>query len=31
MIAVDTDILAIHHLFTWDPRRKINEKFFESV
>lgn len=31
MIALDTDILAIHHLFTWDPRRSINEQLYERV
>ena len=31
MIAIDTDILAIHHIFVWDPRRKANEEFFERV
>ncbi len=26
MICLDTDVLAIHHLFTWDKRYPINEK-----
>ncbi|RLG51331.1 MAG: hypothetical protein DRN96_05560 [Thermoproteota archaeon] len=26
MIFVDTDVLAIHHIFTWDKRREANEK-----
>ncbi|MFQ6075972.1 MAG: hypothetical protein ACE5Z5_07545 [Candidatus Bathyarchaeia archaeon] len=31
MIAVDTDVLAIHHLFVWDRRRKTNELFLEAT
>ena len=31
MIALDTDILAIHHIFTWDPRRSVNEQFYQRV
>ena len=30
-MAVDTDILAIHHIFIWDQRRDVNEKLFEAV
>ena len=31
MIVIDTDVLAIHHIFTWDRRWKINEKFLLEV
>lgn len=31
MIALDTDILAIHHIFTWDPRHSVNERFYERI
>jgi len=31
MIAVDTDVLVIHHLFVWDKRREVNEKFLSTV
>ncbi len=31
LIAIDTDVLAIHHIFTWDERWKINEEFLLKV
>ena len=31
MIAIDTDVLAIHHIFTWDRRFHINSRFLRSV
>lgn len=31
MIALDTDVLAIHHLFTWDSRREVNELVFADA
>lgn len=31
MIAVDTDVLAIHHVFRWDRRFKANERFLDAV
>ncbi len=31
MIALDTDILAIHHIFTWDSRRSANEQFYQRI
>jgi len=31
LIALDTDILAIHHIFTWDPRRRANEEFYQKI
>ena len=31
MIALDTDVLAIHHLFTWDARRRVNEELYSRV
>lgn len=30
MLVVDTDVLAIHHIFTWDKRYDINKTFLES-
>jgi len=31
LIALDTDILAIHHLFIWDARREVNEELYGRV
>jgi len=31
LIAFDTDILAIHHLFVWDKRRKTTELLLEKT
>jgi len=26
LVVVDTDVLAIHHVFTWGQRYRVNEK-----
>lgn len=31
MICVDTDVLAIHHIFTWDKRYDLNEEVFNKL
>jgi len=31
LICVDTDVLAIHHIFTWDERYDVNEKVFQRL
>ncbi|MHA1834782.1 MAG: hypothetical protein ACTSV7_12435 [Candidatus Baldrarchaeia archaeon] len=31
MICVDTDVLAIHHIFTWDERYDVNEEVFQRL
>ncbi len=31
LVAIDTDVLAIHHIFTWDKRYHINEEFLRKV
>ena len=31
MIVVDTDVLAIHHIFLWDSRRRENEEAYELL
>ena len=30
-VVVDTDVLAIHHVFTWDKRHATNEEFLNAV
>lgn len=31
MIALDTDVLAIHYIFTWDKRYRVNEELYARV
>jgi len=31
MIVVDTDVLAIHHIFIWDNRREENERAYKLL
>lgn len=31
LVVMDTDVLAIHHIFTWDKRYNISRRFLENV
>ncbi len=31
LVVVDTDVLAIHHVFTWDQRYEINAAFLRRL
>jgi len=31
LVAIDTDVLAIHHIFTWDKRYSVNKEFLKRV
>ena len=31
LVVIDTDVLALHHVFTWDKRYNINREFLKMV
>ena len=31
LVVIDTDVLALHHVFTWDKRYSVNEEFLKTV